>query len=161
MESYGLHGDQQRNLRWFTWLVLLAQLLGLTAVILVAVWMGHFRSGFAWQENPGIEFNYHPLFMIIGMIFLYADGKGVCVWSGEGRGTVISLHVHDGAFYGSKVESACRWLTHKRIGIPFSVQLHLPLIVLHFRTDNTSVESKKITFVYHDYFCLPVLHFFT
>ncbi|XP_064613666.1 transmembrane ascorbate-dependent reductase CYB561-like [Liolophura sinensis] len=73
MESYGLHGDQQRNLRWFTWLVLLAQLLGLTAVILVAVWMGHFRSGFAWQENPAIEFNYHPLFMIIGMIFLYAD----------------------------------------------------------------------------------------
>ena len=51
------------------------QTSALIAVILVGVWMGNYRGGFAWHDDPVKQFNYHPLFMILGMIFLYGNGK--------------------------------------------------------------------------------------
>ena len=73
-----MYFDSESNtadLRYFTWLVVVAQVFGALAVVLVAVWMGHFQGGFAWQSDPDHQFNLHPLFMIIGMVFLYADGE--------------------------------------------------------------------------------------
>lgn len=65
--------DQPGSLKWFPALVLLAQMLGLSSVILVAVWLSHYRGGFAWQSDVSREFNYHPLFMVLGLVFLYGD----------------------------------------------------------------------------------------
>ena len=45
------------------------------AVVLMGIWMGHFRKGFAWSENPDLQFNWHPLLMTLGMIYLYGNGK--------------------------------------------------------------------------------------
>lgn len=45
------------------------------AVVLMGIWTGHHLGGFAWQKNPGLEFNWHPLLMTIGMIYLYGNGK--------------------------------------------------------------------------------------
>ena len=49
------------------------------AVVLMGIWMGHFRKGFAWSENPDLQFNWHPLLMTLGMIYLY--GNGNCQYS--------------------------------------------------------------------------------
>ena len=77
MEKYesieGIDRQAKGTLRFFTGWVLIAQIFGLISVVMVAVWMGHFRGGFAWTDDPAREFNYHPLFMIIGMVFLYGN----------------------------------------------------------------------------------------
>ena len=59
-------------------------MLALAVVIMVGVWMGNFRGGFAWHDNVAKEFNYHPLFMTLGLIFLQGNGTYV---------TVIFCHV--------------------------------------------------------------------
>ena len=42
-------------------------------VVLTGIYTGH--NGFAWRENPGLQFNWHPLLMTIGMIYLYGNGE--------------------------------------------------------------------------------------
>lgn len=48
------------------------QILGILAMVLTGVWMGKYLGGFAW-DGSGKEFNYHPLCMIISMVFLYSE----------------------------------------------------------------------------------------
>ena len=52
----------------------MAQLFGITVVALISIWSGHYLGGFAWQSNPGLQFNWHPLLMTIGMVYLYGNG---------------------------------------------------------------------------------------
>ena len=44
------------------------------AVVLCGIWTGHHLGGFSWQSNPNLEFNWHPLLMTLGMIYLYGNG---------------------------------------------------------------------------------------
>lgn len=62
-----------RALAKFTMGFIAVQVIGLIMVILVGTWMGNYRGGYGWDVST--VFNYHPLFMTIGMIFLYGDGK--------------------------------------------------------------------------------------
>lgn len=40
-------------------------------IILAGTWMGSYHDGYGWDIKT--VFNYHPLFMTMGMIFLYGD----------------------------------------------------------------------------------------
>jgi len=51
-----------------------AQVFGLATVVLTGLFTGHYWGGFAWRSNPGLQFNWHPLLMTIGMIYLYGNG---------------------------------------------------------------------------------------
>jgi len=59
--------------RGFRFAVTASQIFGVLVVVLGAVWISQYRGGFAWSANPTLEFNYHPVMMTIGLIFLYAE----------------------------------------------------------------------------------------
>ncbi|XP_072417138.1 transmembrane ascorbate-dependent reductase CYB561 isoform X2 [Chiloscyllium punctatum] len=69
MESNPLEEHRPGLLPWF---IAATQILGLAAVVMTGVWMGHYEGGFAW-DGGSLQFNVHPLCMVVGMIFLYGD----------------------------------------------------------------------------------------
>lgn len=54
--------------------VLAIQILCISAMVLTGIWMKHYLGGFAW-DGSGHEFDYHPLCMVISLVFLYSEGK--------------------------------------------------------------------------------------
>ena len=44
----------------------------------MSVWTGHYLGGFAGSSAPDKEFNWHPLLMTVGLIYLY--GTGILVY---------------------------------------------------------------------------------
>ncbi|VDK38238.1 unnamed protein product [Taenia asiatica] len=53
-------------------IAVIAQIFGIAAVIMCAVWLGYYYGGFDWRD-PALVFNYHPVFMVLGMIFFFGD----------------------------------------------------------------------------------------
>uniref|UniRef100_A0A493T7P9 Transmembrane ascorbate-dependent reductase CYB561 n=1 Tax=Anas platyrhynchos platyrhynchos TaxID=8840 RepID=A0A493T7P9_ANAPP len=51
--------------------VAVSQLLGLTLLAATGAWLGRYRGGVAWQGQ--LQFNVHPLCMVLGMVFLQGD----------------------------------------------------------------------------------------
>ncbi|VDO21404.1 cytochrome b561, putative [Brugia malayi] len=68
-EPFKILSDHQ-SVRLFNIIVGASQVFGICAVFLVAIWMTGFQDGF----TTGLQFHYHPTFMVIGMIFLAGDG---------------------------------------------------------------------------------------
>lgn len=51
------------------------QVPGLAAVIMTITWVEHFKGGVVWGvKDKGIVFNWHPILMTLGLIFLYGNG---------------------------------------------------------------------------------------
>ncbi|XP_018787867.1 PREDICTED: cytochrome b reductase 1 isoform X1 [Bactrocera latifrons] len=72
--------DEDATLTNFKVLYLVTQLCGLTMIILVSCWVGIHFGGVGGTANPQLEFNWHPLFMTIGLLFLY--GNSILVYRG-------------------------------------------------------------------------------
>jgi len=82
--------DQSQRLVTFRLLYLVTQMVGVVIVILIVSWIGLHLEGFGWDyEKPGIIFNWHPLFMVFGMVFLY--GNSILVYRGFRYGRKRSL----------------------------------------------------------------------
>lgn len=74
MDPYDRDLGSIQDLRGFTLGYSLVQVLGLTCMILVLIWTSHYLGGFAGPSLPKLEFNYHPVFMVLGLVFLYGNG---------------------------------------------------------------------------------------
>jgi len=63
------------NRRLFLGSFLAVEVLGLLAVILTIHWVNSFKGGVKWgYTDLGISFNWHPILMTLGLIFLYGNG---------------------------------------------------------------------------------------
>lgn len=61
--------------RDFNIAVVLFQVFGLTAIILLGYWEGHHQQAtFEWR-NPPEQFWYHPLLMTLSFVFIHGNGK--------------------------------------------------------------------------------------
>jgi cytochrome b-561 len=49
--------------------------LGVGMLVLVLTWLLRYRGGFAWSSDPQHQFNWHPLLMTSGLLFIYAQCK--------------------------------------------------------------------------------------
>uniref|UniRef100_A0A1A9X3J8 Cytochrome b561 domain-containing protein n=1 Tax=Glossina brevipalpis TaxID=37001 RepID=A0A1A9X3J8_9MUSC len=55
---------------WFEYLliVILSTILLIGVLVLTLFWVIFYRGGFAWSENPQLQFNLHPVLMVAGFI---------------------------------------------------------------------------------------------
>lgn len=63
-----------RSLEGFFPLVSITEGCGIVLLILMGVWISYYRDGYSWRSDPKLEFNWHPLLMIIGLVYLYSNG---------------------------------------------------------------------------------------
>lgn len=64
---------EHQKVKNYNVLYIVDTVLGAGAVLLIFIWILHFRSGFAWQSKPHLEFNWHPFLMVLGLIFIFAQ----------------------------------------------------------------------------------------
>lgn len=65
-----------QKLASFRLLYLIAQMVGVTVLILMTSWIYLYLGGLGFSD-PSIEFNWHPILMTIGMIYLYGNSESL------------------------------------------------------------------------------------
>lgn len=129
-DGYGRHDHHDQPLKGFLSLVLCSQFLGIVIVIVTAIWLGttvpgNSPTGFGWDDER--VFRYHPLFMVIGMIFLYADAILVYRVFRNSTKTIIKiLHavLHVAAFIFAVVGLKAVFTSHYNKKLPNLQTLH-------------------------------------
>ncbi|XP_074176286.1 transmembrane ascorbate-dependent reductase CYB561 isoform X4 [Rhinolophus sinicus] len=117
--------------------VAFSQLLGLMVVAMTGAWLGLYRGGIAWEE--ALQFNVHPLCMVIGLIFLQGDALLVYrVFRNEAKRTTKVLHglLHVFAFVIALVGLVAVFDYHRKQGYADLYSLHswcgMLVLVLYF-----------------------------
>ena len=65
----------ESEMKWMPLLYGVTAGLSSLVIVLMLVWIFHFRDGFAWQEYPAVQFNWHPILMVVSLIVLYGHGS--------------------------------------------------------------------------------------
>ncbi|KAB0367209.1 hypothetical protein FD755_020533 [Muntiacus reevesi] len=105
--------------------VAFSQLLGLIVVAMTGAWLGVYRGGIAWES--ALQFNVHPLCMIIGLVFLQGDALLVYrVFRNEAKRTTKVLHglLHVFAFVIALVGLVAVFDHHRKEGYADLYSLH-------------------------------------
>ncbi|XP_007456814.1 PREDICTED: cytochrome b561-like [Lipotes vexillifer] len=105
--------------------VAFSQLLGLAVVAMTGTWLGVYRGGIAWES--ALQFNVHPLCMIIGLVFLQGDALLVYrVFRNEAKRTTKVLHglLHVFAFVIALVGLVAVFDYHRKEGYADLYSLH-------------------------------------
>ncbi|XP_066219159.1 transmembrane ascorbate-dependent reductase CYB561 isoform X1 [Saccopteryx leptura] len=117
--------------------VAFSQLLGLTVVAMTGAWLGLYRGGIAWES--ALQFNVHPLCMVIGLVFLQGDALLVYrVFRNEAKRTTKVLHglLHVFAFIIALVGLVAVFDYHRKKGYADLYSLHswcgILVFVLYF-----------------------------
>ncbi|XP_045381904.1 LOW QUALITY PROTEIN: transmembrane ascorbate-dependent reductase CYB561 [Lemur catta] len=134
MESGGGAASTPGTLPYF---VAFSQLLGLTVVAMTGAWLGLYRGGIAWEST--LQFNVHPLCMVIGLVFLQGDALLVYrVFRKEAKRTTKVLHgvLHVFALIIALVGLVAVFDYHKKNGYADLYSLHswcgILVFVLYF-----------------------------
>ncbi|NXT30767.1 CY561 protein, partial [Pelecanoides urinatrix] len=105
--------------------VAVSQLLGLTLLTTTGAWLGLYRGGVAWHSP--LQFNVHPLCMVLGMAFLQGDALLVYrVFRHEAKHSAKVLHalLHGLALVIALVGIVAVFESHRTKGIPDMYSLH-------------------------------------
>jgi len=86
-------------LEGFTLLLGFTETCGICLIILVTIWMSYYRDGFSWRSDPKLEFNWHPLLMIIGLVYLYGNGKHLNIIFFRKKIFPFVYIIHESIFY--------------------------------------------------------------
>lgn len=65
--------DSSQSTTGFTPIFVAAQVTGLIAVGLMAIWCSEYLGGFGWKD-PSQRFNWHPFLMMLGLVYAYGNG---------------------------------------------------------------------------------------
>ncbi|XP_033010927.1 cytochrome b561 isoform X2 [Lacerta agilis] len=109
-----------------TYAVAASQVVGLAVITLTGAWMGQYRGGIAWDGSK-LQFNAHPLCMVIGMVFLQGDALLVYrVFRHESKRSTKILHglLHALALVIALVGLIAVFQFHKKQSIPDMYSLH-------------------------------------
>ncbi|XP_048372885.1 transmembrane ascorbate-dependent reductase CYB561 [Sphaerodactylus townsendi] len=110
----------------FTYLVAASQTLGLAVILVLGAWMGVYRGGIAWESSE-LQFNVHPLCMVVGMVFLQGDALLVYrVFRNESKRSTKILHglLHALALVIALVGLIAVFEYHKKKSFPNMYSLH-------------------------------------
>ncbi|XP_033225429.1 cytochrome b561-like isoform X2 [Belonocnema kinseyi] len=126
MDQIGEPAHTQK-LEGFKYLAVLTEAFGILLIVLMIAWNYNYRGGFAWSSDPKLQFNWHPMLMTVGLVFLYANGMLIYRTQRNVRKRRLKL-IHGGimlfAILLTIIAQVAVFSFHNQNGIPNMYSLH-------------------------------------